>query len=119
MMQSTEQAWDRTRVEAILANNKALQMRALVALYEAQTPTEQAWNSTVVANGAGFNKNDAEILSSFAEQLTKRGFLTGKQMILLRKKLPKYWRQIIPLISPEVEKQMQRQEAQQKEFGTW
>ena len=68
--------------------------RAVYALFERQTNEEQNADMTVHQNGVGFSGCDAEILSSFAKFWKKTGFLTPKQLVLARKKLGKYRRQL-------------------------
>ena len=72
-------------------------LRALKKIYENQTADEQASGSTHYINNIGFTGCDAEILTSFAGQLDRRGFLTEKQMNLVFKKMPKYWGQILEI----------------------
>jgi len=79
--------------EKILTSDNALKA-ALLRLYSWQTEDEKVTQETREANGKGFNGTDGAILSSFAEQLLKRGFLSPKQIAIARKKLPKYSRQI-------------------------
>ena len=81
-------------------------LRALVKIYENQTADEQATGSTHFINGIGFTGVDAEILTSFAGQLNRRGFLTEKQMNIVFKKMPKYWGQILEISDQEKLKSM-------------
>jgi len=84
-----------------LATNPAWATRAIVKLYELQTADEQASQTTHNVNGVGFNGTDANILSSFAEQILKGRTLSPKQLAIAYKKLPKYSRQISNLIPAE------------------
>ena len=68
--------------------------RAIVALFEKQTATEQMIEATSEHNGVGFNAIDAEILSSFAKQLIAGRTLSEKQLAIAFKKLPKYAKQL-------------------------
>ena len=68
---------------------------ALLKIFEFQTADEQERETTHDHNGVGFTGIDGEILSSFAKQLTYKGYLSPKQMALVYKKMPKYWKQII------------------------
>ena len=52
-------------------------------------------------NGFGFTAFDSEILSSFAEQLLKRGWLSFRQNEVLRRKMPRYSRQIVKITGEE------------------
>jgi len=85
-------------VKSQLRNNDAWVLRGLTRIYEFQTADEQAVGRTHNLNGVGFSGCDAEILSSFAVQYTKRGTLSPKQMDLLRKKMVRYHKQIASLI---------------------
>ena len=76
-------------------------VRAMLAIYDRQTATEQATEATSVDNGIGFNGLDAAILSSFSKQVQRwdsmpadlRRFpvpLSDKQLVIARKKMAKY-----------------------------
>lgn len=64
--------------------------RGILAIHNRQTIDEQTAQITKHQNGMGFNSADAEILSSFAEQLKTRRFLSEKQKYIARIKMPKY-----------------------------
>lgn len=68
--------------------------KALLRIWSYQTEAEKEVGQTRETNGVGFNGIDAEILTSFAEQLDKKGWLSPKQIAIARKKLKKYSRQI-------------------------
>ena len=70
---------------------------ALLRIYDYQTNEEQRDGYTKVYNGVGFTGCDGEILSSFAQQLLTKGYLSPKQTILVKRKMPKYWSQIVGL----------------------
>jgi len=64
-------------------------------IYQYQTASEQASGHTQVWNDVGFSGCDAEILSSFAEQMNAGKFVgSPKQMEILFKKMPKYAKQL-------------------------
>ena len=77
----------------LLTNDKAV-CRALVVIFERQTADEQVIGATRFNNNVGFTGVDAEICTSFAKQVLSRGFLTPKQMVIARKKMLRYWRQL-------------------------
>jgi hypothetical protein len=81
-----------------LATNATWAVKALVKIYERQTIDEQNSQSTKENNGIGFNGLDANILSSFAEQVNKGRNLSVKQMTIVYKKMPRYWKQVASLI---------------------
>ena len=68
--------------------------KALLRVYSWQTEEEKDSESTFESNRKGFNGVDGPILSSLAEQLTNKGWLSPKQITLARKRISKYARQI-------------------------
>jgi len=70
---------------------------ALLKIFEFQTAEEKSAEHTRENNGIGFTGVDGEILTSFAKQLERKGYLSPKQMNLLFKKMPKYWKQILSI----------------------
>jgi len=74
---------------------------ALLKIFEFQTAEEQSAERTHEHNGIGFTGVDGEILSSFAKQFRAKGYLSPKQMNLLFKKMPKYWKQIVSISDEE------------------
>lgn len=94
-------------IQKALDTNDAAVVKALRLLFEKQTADEQASHETRWRNGCGFSGVDAEILTSFARQVERwdvtapsaRRFafpLSPKQLALARRKLRKYWRQLLP-----------------------
>lgn len=75
--------------------------QALLRIYEFQTKEEQQVKDTMYNNGVGFTGTDGRILTSFAKQLMKNNYLSEKQMILLFKKMPKYWSQVVKISDKE------------------
>ena len=69
--------------------------KQLLYLYGQQTREEQAASVTVENNSCGFNALDANLLSSFAQQVLEGRTLSEKQLKYLSKMLPKYKRQLL------------------------
>ena len=88
-------------VKTQLSKNQTWALRALLKIYEFQTYEEKQYEATTEYNGVGFTGVDAEILTSFAKQYKSRGFLSPKQMVILYKKMPKYWGQIVKISNEE------------------
>ena len=84
-------------VKTKLSTDSKWAQNALLKIFEFQTAEEQEWETTCKYNGVGFTGVDGEILTSFAKQYKRRKFLSHKQMNILYKKMPKYWRQIISI----------------------
>ena len=68
---------------------------------------EEAGYRLACSTRSGFNGTDANILSSFAEQLLKGRTLSAKQLAIAFKKLPKYSRQVIGFIPADKLAQME------------
>jgi hypothetical protein len=81
-------------IQALLNRNDLAVCRALVVIYERQTDSEKFSETTHDKNDIGFSGVDAEICTSFAKQYQSRGFLSPKQMVIARKKMNKYWKQL-------------------------
>lgn len=86
--------WDKDSIQSLLVRDDAA-LRALLVIYHRQTDAEQAVGATTDENGVGFTGPDAEILSSFAEFYKRTGFLSAKQLAILHRKIPKYWKQLL------------------------
>lgn len=83
-------------------------MKALLTIYDRQTAEEQATQTTKVHNHVGFTGCDGTTLSSFAEQLQRKGGIqvigadintvfSPKQQILLKRKMVKYAKQLVDI----------------------
>lgn len=84
-----------------LATNSAWALRGLVRIHSLQTVDEQISQQTSHNNGVGFSGVDANILSSFADQVNRGRTLSPKQMAIVFKKMPRYWKQIASFIPAE------------------
>ena len=78
-----------------IRDNQAI--KGLLTIYSYQTSEEQNDGYTKEYNGVGFSSIDSDILSSFAEQYQTKGWLSPKQMNIVKKHMPKYARQLIEL----------------------
>jgi hypothetical protein len=70
-------------------------VKALNLIMSHQLADEQNSEHTIYHNCVGFTGHDAPLLTSFAKQVETRNFLTPKQMAILKKTMPKYWKQIV------------------------
>lgn len=78
----------------MIATDDAWCCRALVRIYERQTPEEQLIYHVKELNGCGFNKMDANVMTAFAKRILENKTLSQRQMDLLHKRLPKYSEQL-------------------------
>ena len=93
----SKRVWTAEEIKNLVQTNDKVLYGALKNLYNCQTADEQHSAETTHANGAGFNAIDAEFLTSVSQFLIKRGFLTDKQKVIVRKKLVKYNKQLTAL----------------------
>lgn len=89
-----EKIWTEEEIRAKIQESDTMVCRSLLKLYSYQTYEEKEYGAATDRNGMGFNGIDAPILTSFSEFLNKTGFLTEKQIVICRKKLMKYAKQL-------------------------
>jgi len=90
--------FDTKEAIATLLRDKMWAIKILEELYKKQTPYEQSLGTTKMVNQMGFNKNDADILSSIAKWYAERGWISPKQHNVISNRLIKYHKQITKLI---------------------
>jgi hypothetical protein len=91
--------WTAAQVAELLADETPTPTEHITALLrclnERQSADEQESGFTIHQNGIGFNRLDAELLSSIAKWSADHGgYLTPKQEFCVRKRLRKYSRQL-------------------------
>lgn len=82
--------YNKDDIRAKLETNDKWLVRGLLAIYDNQTTEEQIVEGVVVDNGIGFNGVDGEILTKMAKWYKSKGFLSPKQIALVRRKMLKY-----------------------------
>jgi hypothetical protein len=98
-------------IKSEITTNDAAAIRALLRVYEYQTADEQANGFVSNLNGVGFVHTDSEILTSFVNQLNRRGSLSVKQMAVLKRLIGKYAGQLF--------RQARDKGFYKKEGGVW
>ena len=93
----TENGWDKDQIIHMLETNDKAVARALIRIYERQTSSEQAEHTARENNNRGFNKADAPALTSIAQKLLHYGSLTPNQLKYVRRRITKYWRQLLEI----------------------
>jgi len=86
--------WTSNDIQALLLRSDKMVIRSLEKLFELQTNIEQKNNNSIEPNRIGFNSFDAPILSSIAKFYLNEGYLSPKQIVIVRKKLLKYKKQL-------------------------
>ena len=110
---------DKARVEFVrdkLVTNDRWILRGMHAIFQLQTEAEKETESTHELNGVGFSGVDGEILTSFSNQMIKRGFtqninkpgitirtfFSEKQEKYVRKYMPKYAKQLVKIATGKI-----------------
>ncbi len=86
-----------------LVNNNEWLVRGMLVLFARQTEDEKSSLDTRYRNARGFNSSDAFILTSFSKQWNARNWLSDRQLIRMRKLMPKYAAQLARAIRGEDE----------------
>ena len=85
-------------IKAKLQSDSRWAIRALEIVYSRQTDSEKNMQQTVEDNGVGFTGIDAEILTSFGNQVKQGRTLSNKQLAILMRKMHKYWKQVLSVM---------------------
>lgn len=90
----TQAQWKEQLHDLLKHSDKAVE-RAIVVIYDGQSDDEKRKGRSLAYNNIGFNRVDTEPLSIMAEQLLSGRHLTSRQLSEARRKVPKYWRQLM------------------------
>lgn len=99
-----------------LVNNERWMLRGMYAIWKYQTADEQRSECTHDSNGVGFSGIDGEIMTSFSNQMLKKGYLnkqnhpdlgirmffSEKQEKYVRKYMPRYARQLCKIATGKI-----------------
>lgn len=97
-----DKTWTREQIIELIDKRDDAVIRGMIRIYELQTEDEQNVEDTMYQNGVGFNGADANIMSSFVTFYKKFGYLSPKQMVIARKKMRKYSRQLVRIANGEI-----------------
>lgn len=88
-------SWTRETVVELLENNDRAVERAIMVVFNNQTRSEQAAETTLISNGIGFASCDANRGSYYARWIKSGKHLTGSHLENARKMAKKYVRQLL------------------------
>jgi len=105
--------WAVDKIKELLNSSDVFVERSLLVLYKRQTREERASMSTGTHNNMGFNKVDAQFLTSLASQVERSKWKEGnklspKQRYYARKKLQKYAKQLTTYANTQEEIKVQK-----------
>jgi hypothetical protein len=96
--------WTVDSLRQLISTNDAAAIRAMVRINQYQTEYEKQSGITKETNRVGFAQCHA-FLSKFVEYYEANGKLTEKQMVWVRKAMPKYAGQIFRIMVAENQKE--------------
>lgn len=94
--------WTNEEIKNLLSINDIMVVKSLVKLYQMQTADEKKAGETTHRNGVGFNGADSRFLSSCASFAMQTGYLSRKQITIVRQKIMKYSEQITKIANKEL-----------------
>jgi len=106
----TMKKWKKEEIREMIEKSDYALIKGLLRIYENQTMDEKRTESTSHDNGIGFNGSDAQFLSKMAKFFLDRGYLTGKQIEVVRKKMLKYSGQLTKIANANEVKKLQTAE---------
>lgn len=89
--------WTEDEIRDYVQTNDKVLYGAIKKLYDEQTEDEKEAGQTKHYNNIGFNGADSKFMSSVAEFLIRKGYLTEKQKFAARKRMVKYTKQLTRL----------------------
>lgn len=92
-----QKIWTESEIVSMLQTRDAAVVKAVIAIYNRQTSTEQSTQSTHCHNNIGFNAADARFMSYCAQYAIKHKQLSGKFLEKARTKIIKYRKQLVDI----------------------
>lgn len=106
---TTQKQWESYLKDLLKSNDKAL-LRAIVLIYENQTPEEKSKSESIENNCVGFSKIDAKEMGDIARKIKANKALTKGELAKSRNKMQKYWKQLMIISKKQIEiKKLQEQ----------
>ena len=96
-VQIESRVWTEEEIRTYIQTNDKVLYGAIKKLYDEQTIDEKVVGKTRHCNNVGFNGTDSKFMSSVAEFLIRKGYLTEKQKFAARKRMVKYTKQLTRL----------------------
>ena len=106
---TSQKQWEAYLKDLLKTNNKAL-LRAIVLVYDNQTPEEKDKDESIEDNCIGFSKIDAKEMGDIARKIKANKALTKGELAKSRNKMQKYWKQLMIISKKQAEaKKLQEQ----------
>ena len=110
--------WNKERITNLLTKNDRAVEKAIVAIYDRQTPDEKATSDTRHDNHRGFRSNHASKGSYYARWVLSGRKLTGHHLVNARKIALQYHRQLCEVANAkEIDRQEDEREHKKASFA--
>ena len=96
MSLKNQHEWKEALQSLLCRSDRAVES-ALVKIWHLQTPLEQKSRVSLVTNGFGFDKIDSTVLVEYALKVEAGGHLTKEEILFVRSRILKYWKQLMVL----------------------
>ena len=111
---TSQKQWEAYLKDLVKTNNVAL-LRAIVLVYDNQTPEEKGKGKSIEDNGVGFSNVDAYEMGKIARKIKRGDQLTKCEIAKSRNKMQKYWKQLMIISKEKAEvKKRERQKLEAK-----
>ena len=106
---TSQKQWETYLKDLLKTNDKAL-LKAIVLIYDNQTPEEKDKGKSIEDNCIGFSKIDAKEMGDIARKIKANKALTKGELAKSRNKMQKYWKQLMIISKKQAEaKKVQEQ----------
>ena len=108
---TSQKQWEAYLKDLLKTNDKAL-LKAIVLIYDNQTPEEKDRGESIEDNCIGFSKIDAKEMGDIARKIKAGKVLTKGELAKSRNKMQKYWKQLMIISKKRAEaRKLQKQRA--------
>lgn len=102
--------WTKEEIKRLINNNQKALLRAVVCLYELQTPDEKKYRHTGEINGVGFNKFDGDFLTEIALRVKAGKSLNIRELNEVQHRMQKYVGQLTKISNENEEEKAKLKE---------
>lgn len=109
---TSQKQWEAYLKDLLKTNDKAL-LKAIVLVYDNQTPEEKDKGESIEDNCIGFSKIDAKEMGDIARKIKANKALTKGELDKSRNKMQKYWKQLMIIGKQKAESKRKAAEAEE------
>ena len=110
---TSQKQWEAYLKDLLKTNDKAL-LRAIMLIYNNQTPEEKDKGESIEDNCIGFSKIDAKEMGDIARKIKANKALTKEELAKSRNKMQKYWKQLMIISKEQAEAKLIELEIQEE-----